>query len=77
MDGEQSTSRKKEYEPLSCSAIVYRALLRKQWIDKDTERVKADAFFLRKNKNEKVFQLILPHTARLSSVRQGLTNVLH
>ncbi|MEH2407114.1 MAG: hypothetical protein V7K18_00845 [Nostoc sp.] len=53
MDGEQSTSGKKEYKPLSCSAIVYRALLRKQWIDKDTERVKADAYFLRKNKNEK------------------------
>lgn len=53
MDGQQSTSSKKEYEPLSCSTIVYRALLRKQWIDKDTERVKADAYFLRKNKNEK------------------------
>ncbi len=27
--------------------VVYRALLRKQWIDEDTSRVKADAYFLR------------------------------
>lgn len=53
MDGEQSTSGKKEYDPLSCSAIIYRALLKKQWIDEDTARVKADAYFLRRNKNEK------------------------
>jgi hypothetical protein len=32
---------------LARSAIVYRALLRKQWIDEDTGRVKADAYFLR------------------------------
>jgi hypothetical protein len=30
-------------------AIVYRSLLRKQWIDEDTGRVKADAYFLRLN----------------------------
>ncbi|RUS93601.1 hypothetical protein DSM106972_095910 [Dulcicalothrix desertica PCC 7102] len=28
-------------------AVVYRALLRKQWIDEDTGKVKADAYFLR------------------------------
>ncbi|WP_273038625.1 hypothetical protein [Iningainema tapete] len=28
-----------EFEPLPCSAIVYRALLRKQWIDEDTGTV--------------------------------------
>lgn len=49
---EQSAGRASEFEPLSCSAIVYRALLRKQWIDEDTGRVKADAYFLRKSRNE-------------------------
>lgn len=33
--------------PLAEDEIVYRALLRKQWIDPDTHQVKADAFFLR------------------------------
>lgn len=41
-----------EFEPLPCSAIVYRALLRKQWIDEDTGTVKARAYFLRQEKNE-------------------------
>jgi hypothetical protein len=35
------------FEPLPEGAIVYRVLLRKQWIDEDTARVKADAYFLR------------------------------
>jgi hypothetical protein len=38
-----------QFEPLSEDAIVYRSLLRKQWIDEDTGRVKADAYFLRVN----------------------------
>jgi hypothetical protein len=37
------------FEPLPAEAIVYRGLLRKQWIDEDTGRVKADAYFLRTN----------------------------
>lgn len=41
-----------EIEPLPCSAIVYRALLRKRWVNEDTGMVKADAYFLReKEKN--------------------------
>jgi hypothetical protein len=44
---EESASSKAEFEPLSCSSIIYRALLRKGWIDQDTRRVKADAYFLR------------------------------
>ncbi len=36
-----------EFEPLPDDAVVYRALLRKQWIDEDTGCVKADAYFLR------------------------------
>ncbi|WP_334941417.1 hypothetical protein [Nostoc sp.] len=36
-----------QFEPLRFDAVVYRALLRKQWIDEDTNRVKADAYFLR------------------------------
>jgi hypothetical protein len=31
------------------NATVYRALLRKQWIDEDIGKVKADAYFLRVN----------------------------
>lgn len=37
------------FNPLPDDATVYRALLRKQWIDEDTGRVKADAYFLRAN----------------------------
>lgn len=36
-----------QFEPLAKDAIMYRSILRKQWIDEDTGRVKADAFFLR------------------------------
>lgn len=38
-----------EFEPLPEDAIVYRSLLRKQWINEDTGKVKADAYFLRVN----------------------------
>jgi hypothetical protein len=36
-----------KFEPLPEDAVVYRVLLRKQWINEDTGRVKADAYFLR------------------------------
>lgn len=36
-----------QLEPLPEDVVVYRALLRKQWIDEETGRVKADAYFLR------------------------------
>jgi hypothetical protein len=39
----------RQFDPLSDNAIIYRALLRKQWINEDTGRVKADAYFLRVN----------------------------
>ncbi len=48
----ESSGSGQEFEPLLDSAVVYRALLRKQWIDEDTGRVKPQAFFLRKNRNE-------------------------
>ncbi len=38
-----------QFDPLPGDEIVYRSLLRKQWIDEDTGRVKADAYFLRAN----------------------------
>jgi hypothetical protein len=38
-----------KFAALSEDEIVYRSLLRKQWIDEDTGRVKADAYFLRPN----------------------------
>ena len=41
----------RQFDLLSDHAIVYRALLRKQWIDEDTGRVKADAYFLRLNEH--------------------------
>ena len=44
---ERAAGSKAEFEPLPCSSIVYRALLRKRWIDQDTGKVKADAYFLR------------------------------
>jgi hypothetical protein len=37
----------RQFEPLSEDAVVYRAILRKQWINEDTGRVKSDAYFLR------------------------------
>lgn len=37
------------YEALPESAIVYRALLRKKWIDEETGRVEFDAYLLRPN----------------------------
>ena len=39
----------REFEPLPDDAIIYRSLLRKQWINEETGRVKADAYFLRVN----------------------------
>ncbi|NER35921.1 MAG: hypothetical protein F6J93_18360 [Oscillatoria sp. SIO1A7] len=39
-------------EPLGDGEIVYRALLRKQWLDRNTGEVSPDAYFLRKSKNE-------------------------
>jgi len=48
----ESSGSGRDFEPLLDSAVVYRALLRKQWIDEDTGRVKPQAFFLRKNRNE-------------------------
>jgi hypothetical protein len=38
-----------QFEPLPEEAIIYRSLLRKQWINEDTGKVKADAYFLRAN----------------------------
>ncbi|MGK7901259.1 MAG: hypothetical protein AB4352_07575 [Hormoscilla sp.] len=49
---EQDYNSGSELEPLPDSAIVYRALLRKWWIDSETYEVTDDAYFLRKNKNE-------------------------
>ncbi|MEG4808779.1 hypothetical protein QUA82_14190 [Microcoleus sp. F8-D3] len=49
---EQYFSSDAEFEPLPNRAIVYRALLRKQWIDEDTGLVQSEAYYLRKNKNE-------------------------
>jgi len=49
---EQNFSNQAEFEPLPNRDIVYRALLRKQWIDEDTRLVEYEAYYLRKNQNE-------------------------
>jgi hypothetical protein len=41
-----------QFEPLSCHTIVYRALMKKRWIDEGTGEILADAFFLRKDRGE-------------------------
>ena len=41
-----------EFAILPCSEIVYRALMKKKWIDEDTGRIRPDAFFLRKHREE-------------------------
>ncbi len=41
-----------EFEHLSDEATVYRALLRQQWIDEDTGKVKRDAYYLRQDRGE-------------------------
>ena len=46
---EISDSSNLEFEPLADSAIVYRALLRKQWIDRENNLVLFDAYLLRPN----------------------------
>jgi hypothetical protein len=49
---EQSASGRPKSEPLPCSAIVYRALLKKRWLNQDIGRVEAGAYLLReKEKN--------------------------
>jgi hypothetical protein len=39
----------RQFDPLPDNATVYRAMRRKQWLNEDTGRVKADAYFLRVN----------------------------
>jgi len=46
---ETSYSSNSQFEPLADSAIVYRALLRKQWIEKENNLVLFDAYLLRQN----------------------------
>jgi len=41
---EQSYSNATDFEPLPDRAIVYRALLRKQWIDENTGKVRCLLF---------------------------------
>ncbi len=41
-----------EFEPLPDSAIVYRALLRRKWIDRETGMVQFSAYLLRQDRNE-------------------------
>jgi hypothetical protein len=43
---EPSASNAAQFQPLPCSAIVYRAL-KKRWLNEDTGGIKADAFLLR------------------------------
>jgi len=47
----ESKENPREWESISDNAIVYRALLRKQWIDEATETVKYPAYLLRENED--------------------------
>ncbi|MBD0263955.1 MAG: hypothetical protein ICV78_14865 [Tolypothrix sp. Co-bin9] len=49
---EKSASGKPKSEPLPCNAIVYRVLLKKRWINEDTQRVDAGAYFLREKEKD-------------------------
>jgi hypothetical protein len=42
-----------QFASLPCDAIVYRALIKRRWINEDTGEILPDAFFLRKEKGEK------------------------
>jgi hypothetical protein len=46
---DQSSRSESEFKPLDESAIVYRALLRRQWIDEAGDRVLLFAYLLRTN----------------------------
>ncbi|MEG3861223.1 hypothetical protein [Microcoleus sp. herbarium12] len=46
---DKSSSSDSEFEPLPESAIVYRALLRRQWIDEANNLVVSSAYLLRAN----------------------------
>jgi len=50
---EQPSGSEIEFQPLANSESVYRALLRKQWINEDTGLVESEAYYLRKDKNER------------------------
>lgn len=50
---EESTFGKPKLEPLPCSTIVYRVLLKKRWINQDTGTVEAGAYFLREKEKER------------------------
>jgi hypothetical protein len=41
-----------EFAPLLCDTIVYRALIKQKWINKDLKEILADAFVLRKDRSE-------------------------
>jgi hypothetical protein len=41
-----------DFSPLSCDTIVYRALIKRKWINEDTQEVLPAAFYLRKDRNE-------------------------
>jgi hypothetical protein len=50
---EQPSGSETDFQPLPNSESVYRALLRKQWINEDTGLVESEAYYLRKDKNER------------------------
>ena len=49
---EYSEKLESEFAPLPSDAIVYRAIMKKRWMNTDIEEVLPDVFFLRKDKGE-------------------------
>ena len=41
-----------EFSPLPSDAVVYRAIIKKRWVNTDTGEILPDAFFLRKGRGE-------------------------
>ncbi|NEU76532.1 hypothetical protein PI95_029470 [Hassallia byssoidea VB512170] len=71
---EQSSGNDIRFEPLPNSAIVYRALLRNNWINEDTGRVKAQAYFLRKNRNEQGLSVNIANASSPEQCASRFTN---
>ena len=60
-----------ELEPLPYSEIVYRALLRRQWINEDTRMVKADAYLLREKEKNTGLSVNIARTCSAEQCAKG------
>ncbi|MBE9227321.1 hypothetical protein IQ264_17990 [Phormidium sp. LEGE 05292] len=66
---EQSYDGASEFEQLPDNAIVYRALLRKQWVDWETGEIKFSAYLLRQNEQSLSVNIASACTPQQSAAR--------